>query len=368
MTFRGFGFTTGMWLSGLCWGQVLQSEGFESFTTGELQGQAGWLALPGGSLFDVMPGMVEVTTLMAKSGAKSVRLRSDLLVNGESLFAFKPLGTPVGNSSSLVICDFWMASQGSAAARFGGASYSSTGDFLASVTAEAEQGSVMASWLSTPVGTIVPQNWNRVTVVHNMAANQVVAYMNGQGLGSVSGNFLPANFSDMDFYADGGGASQSFFDDISIEKTGLGVIRGHLELGDYIAPPQGVPTEVSINDAATGSPILVLPLLLRADGMISVSTGLRGTFDVRFKPWHWVSKTFNNVEISDLGAHFLDYSATNGDADGSDEVDAADIDAVISAFGLTGLPNNIREDVDGSGEVDAVDIDIVIGNFGAAGD
>jgi len=312
--------------------------------------------------------MVEVTTLMAKSGGKSVRLRSDLLVNGESIFAFKPLVTPVGPSSSLVICDFWMALQGISGASFGGASYSSTGDFLASVTAEAEQGSVRTSWLSTPVGTITPTNWNRVTVVHNMAANQVVAYMNGQSLGSVSGNFLPANFSDMDFYADGGGATQSFFDDVSIEKTGLGVIRGHIDLGDYIALPQGVPTEVSINDAVTGSPILVLPLLLRADGMISVSTGLRGTFDVRFKPWHWVSKTFRNVEISDLGVHFLDYSATNGDADGSDEVDAADIDAVVSAFGLTGLPNSVREDIDGSGEVDAADIDIVIATFGAAGD
>lgn len=368
MRLRGFGFTAGLWLSGLCWGQVLQSEGFESFATGELQGQAGWLALPGGSLFDVMPGMVEVTTLMAKSGGKSVRMRSDLLVNGESLYAFKPLATPVGTANSLVICDFWMASEGNSGANYGGASYSSTGDFLASVTAEAEQGAVRASWLSTPVGTITPHNWNRVTVVHNMAANQVVAYMNGQILGSVSGNFLTVNFSDIDFYADGEGASQSFFDDISIEKTGLGVIRGHVDLGDYAASTLGVPTEVSINDAATGSPILVLPLLLRADGMISVSTGLRGTFDVRFKPWHWVSKTFDNVEISDMGAHFLDYSATNGDTDGSDEVDAADIDAVISAFGLSGLPNNVREDIDGSGEVDAADIDIVIGNFGAAGD
>ena len=51
-----------------------------------------------------------------------------------------------------------------------------------------------------------------------------------------------------------------------------------------------------------------------------------------------------------------------GDVDGSDEVDAVDIDQVIAAFGSTtpGIP----EDVDGSIEVDAVDIDIVITNFG----
>ncbi len=54
-------------------------------------------------------------------------------------------------------------------------------------------------------------------------------------------------------------------------------------------------------------------------------------------------------------------SLRNGDVDNSGEVDAADIDAVIAAFGSTGQP---IEDVDMSGEVDAADIDIVIANFG----
>ena len=49
-----------------------------------------------------------------------------------------------------------------------------------------------------------------------------------------------------------------------------------------------------------------------------------------------------------------------GDVDGSGEIDAADIDIVISNFGAPGGP----ADVDVSGEVDAADIDIVIANFG----
>lgn len=51
----------------------------------------------------------------------------------------------------------------------------------------------------------------------------------------------------------------------------------------------------------------------------------------------------------------------NGDADLSGEVDAVDIDLVISEFG-----SNLVDpaDVDVSGEVDSVDIDIVIANFG----
>ncbi len=52
----------------------------------------------------------------------------------------------------------------------------------------------------------------------------------------------------------------------------------------------------------------------------------------------------------------------NGDVDGSGEVDAADIDEVIAAFGDVSSDDT---DVDVSGEVDAADIDIVIANFGA---
>ncbi len=60
-------------------------------------------------------------------------------------------------------------------------------------------------------------------------------------------------------------------------------------------------------------------------------------------------------------------SVTNGDVDNSGEVDAGDIDLVISQFGQSypgGLGNGFT-DVDCSGEVDAGDIDIVIVNFGA---
>ncbi len=60
-------------------------------------------------------------------------------------------------------------------------------------------------------------------------------------------------------------------------------------------------------------------------------------------------------------------SVTNGDVDNSGEVDAGDIDLVISQFGQNfpgGLGNGFT-DVDCSGEVDAGDIDIVIANFGA---
>lgn len=59
-----------------------------------------------------------------------------------------------------------------------------------------------------------------------------------------------------------------------------------------------------------------------------------------------------------------------GDVDSSGEVDAADIDIVISKFGtVNGGPGWQGDiDVDGTGEIDAADIDLVISNFGLVDD
>lgn len=52
----------------------------------------------------------------------------------------------------------------------------------------------------------------------------------------------------------------------------------------------------------------------------------------------------------------------NGDIDQSGEVDATDLDAVISSFGMVG---NVPANVDANGEVDAEDLNIVIQAFGS---
>lgn len=92
-----------------------------------------------------------------------------------------------------------------------------------------------------------------------------------------------------------------------------------------------------------------------------------GQFEVyaSCRPWLRKKLTLNNsgTVISQS------FSMTNGDADGSGEVDAADIDFVIQWFGTS--PTQGEEmfaDLDRSGEVDAADIDVAISNFGAVGD
>lgn len=96
-------------------------------------------------------------------------------------------------------------------------------------------------------------------------------------------------------------------------------------------------------------------------GNFYVRTSFSGPVTVTIDGSHWIKRRFTNVGIT-VGL----VTMQNGDADGSGEVDAADIDQVIADFGAVRYTSgyNINSDVDGTGEVDAADIDIVIANFG----
>lgn len=91
----------------------------------------------------------------------------------------------------------------------------------------------------------------------------------------------------------------------------------------------------------------------------------KGAFNVRVSRRPWLPKL---ISLNNPGVLSSSFSLTNGDADGSGEVDAVDIDYVIARFGLNPTTDpDIYADLDLSGEVDAVDIDIAIANFGAVG-
>ncbi|MBL8061090.1 MAG: WD40 repeat domain-containing protein [Chthonomonas sp.] len=98
---------------------------------------------------------------------------------------------------------------------------------------------------------------------------------------------------------------------------------------------------------------------------IPLDAGLSGSVSVQFEGAHFLRKsvplTLSGTDMS-LGSVAL----ANGDADDSGEVDAADIDQIISDFGdvWPGGIGNPWSDLDCNGEVDAGDIDLAIANFG----
>ena len=92
----------------------------------------------------------------------------------------------------------------------------------------------------------------------------------------------------------------------------------------------------------------------------TLPTSYSGAATLIFDGYSFLRKSVN-INLAGTATAVGSVVLSNGDADASGEVDAADIDAVIADFAQT---NSANTDVDVSGEVDAGDIDIVISNFG----
>lgn len=147
-------------------------------------------------------------------------------------------------------------------------------------------------------------------------------------------------------------------------------LSGTLALGDSVgafAMPRAINYTVMQGTNTVGSGTITAsssssPLNL------SVFSSTPGPAEVIFDGSSWLKRRVN-VTLTGSPLSLGTVSMQNGDVDGSGEVDAADIDAVITDFGTQypGGPTP-EADVDVSGEVDAADIDIVIANFGGQDD
>ncbi len=104
---------------------------------------------------------------------------------------------------------------------------------------------------------------------------------------------------------------------------------------------------------------------LNGAGAFSIdATVAPGQYNVLIRRDHFLRKAVGSVTVSSTGGSIGAVTLINGDVDNNGEVDAADIDLIIQAFGNAGGSG----DIDGSGEVDAADIDIALSNFGSIGD
>ncbi len=139
-------------------------------------------------------------------------------------------------------------------------------------------------------------------------------------------------------------------------------VSGTLTLGDTSATfafPRNISYEV-VQGTLTVASGAVVANSSSSSFNISLPSAVTGAVTIK---WDGSSFLKRNTLASLTGSNQAigNVLMQNGDVDTSGEVDAADIDQVIAAFGSTADSNN---DVDVSGEVDAADIDIVIANFG----
>ena len=158
--------------------------------------------------------------------------------------------------------------------------------------------------------------------------------------------------------------------DLSFTIEGRSTVRisGTVTLQEYVGDKTVVPVTIEVRNPGSSDSLETHVVNLDEGGRYSFQTLLRGTFDLSAKAPHWLRQTVANVSIA--GDVTVDFTLSNGDIDGDNEVTLFDFGALVAAFGsVPGDSNwNPNADLDGDEEVTLFDFGILVGNFGATGD
>ncbi|MCC6686649.1 MAG: putative Ig domain-containing protein [Fimbriimonadaceae bacterium] len=143
-------------------------------------------------------------------------------------------------------------------------------------------------------------------------------------------------------------------------------VTGTVNFNSYIPSEVGKQVLVQVGPNGNSSILESGTVTLGSGNSLSYVSNLpNGTYRVYVTRNYYLRRRISNVVLtSGSSVNAGTFNLICGDADNSGEIDAADIDVVISNFGNFTDPG----DIDGSGEVDATDIDLVIANFGSVGD
>ncbi|MBL8061102.1 MAG: hypothetical protein JNK63_10365 [Chthonomonas sp.] len=149
-------------------------------------------------------------------------------------------------------------------------------------------------------------------------------------------------------------------------------VTGTIAFSDYIATLAGKSVQMVMKPVGSTTTIQSSSVTLNAAGEFTFSvlqSTPAGTYELYADTSPFIRRK-QTLTLTAVGAANINFNLPNGDCDNSGEVDAADVDAIVVAFGaVVGNPNySVSVDADGSSEVDAADIDIVIQGFGLVDD
>lgn len=153
----------------------------------------------------------------------------------------------------------------------------------------------------------------------------------------------------------------------TIEGRSTITIAGTVELQEYDGDTTLVPVTIEVREPGSTSAIETHVVHLDSDGRYSFQTLLRGTYDLSAKASHWLRQT---VRATLEAGTMVDFSLTNGDIDGDNEVTLFDFGTLVGAFGSQPGDSgwNPDADLDGDEEVTLFDFGILVRRFGALGD
>jgi len=140
------------------------------------------------------------------------------------------------------------------------------------------------------------------------------------------------------------------------------IVQGQVHLEGWLASPLHVPLTLRLlqNDQV----VQTITTTLDAFGRFSERVDMPGDYRLKAKAGNYLSVTVPLVSIPARGYAYVPLTfSLNGDVNGDDVIDDADLLQVLFHFGEAGG----SEDLDGDGTVDDADLLMVLFNFGASG-
>ncbi|MCX7799616.1 MAG: S8 family serine peptidase [Fimbriimonadales bacterium] len=184
----------------------------------------------------------------------------------------------------------------------------------------------------------------------------------------LSGFTLPSGTSYLRAtYTAGSGRTSSVT--IPINLATARTVSGTVILGDFVGSLAGIPVEVQIRNPGSTVAVETHTVLLSATGGFSLTTTRSGTFDLAFKASHWLRQKVANVALVGSTVSGLLVSLPNGDCNGDNTVNLADLNAISRAWrsvpgGANWDPN---ADLNGDRTVNLADRNIVARNWRMSG-
>jgi probable HAF family extracellular repeat protein len=148
-------------------------------------------------------------------------------------------------------------------------------------------------------------------------------------------------------------------------------VTGTVTLQNYEGDVTLVPVTIEIRTAGTTTVLQRQTVYLNSDGSFSFPSTLGGTFDVAAKASHWLRKKITSVAFSGGGiVSGLSFSLLNGDVNGDNTINLADLVAMAAAWRTTpgAAKWNANADLNGDGAVNLSDWLIAARNWRKTGD
>jgi hypothetical protein len=152
----------------------------------------------------------------------------------------------------------------------------------------------------------------------------------------------------------------------SIVVTGQSsFVSGTAALQDYSGNASSVPVTVDLRTPGTTTALESHTVYVDGSGNFAFPTALNGTYDVACNGPHWLRSVASSVAVSDSAVTPVTFSLVNGDVNGDNVIDLADLVAIAAAWRSSpGMSNyNANADLNGDGVIDLLDWMIVARNW-----